>query len=286
MKLSIIDTGFFKLDGGAMFGVVPKILWSKLNPPDDNNLCQWSMRCLLIETENRKVLIDTGIGNKQDDKFMSHFEPHGDTSLIQSIRESSVSVEEITDVLITHFHFDHVGGAVARQGDELIPTFPNARYWTCKDHFDWAYTPNEREKASFLKENFVPLADHGVLHYIPLEEGYEFLPGINISFSYGHTEAMIIPEISLPNGNKLIFCADLMPSSFHIRKPYVMAYDIRPLVTLEEREIFYTKALEENTYLFFEHDPKFAIGKLRKNEKNRNYIDTDINFESVTSQLL
>lgn len=284
MKISIVETGYFKLDGGAMFGVVPKSMWSKLNPPDENSLCTWSMRCLLIEQGDQKILIDTGIGNKQDPKFFSHFEPHGDHSLKLSLHENGLSADSITDVIITHLHFDHVGGAVIKDdGGQLIPAFPNAKYWSCQRHFDWAYTPNFREKASFLKENFVPLKDHDVLNFIPEEDGYPIFDNINIHFSYGHTEAMMIPHIRLPNGNVLIYCADLMPSSYHIRKPYVMAYDIRPLITLEEREAFYKMALQENYYLFFEHDPKFAVGQLTRNDRGRYGVDTDVRFDEIVS---
>jgi len=282
MKLSIIDTGYFKLDGGAMFGVVPKTLWNKQNPADENNLCTWSMRCLLIEKGDRKILIDTGIGFKQDEKFMSHFEPHGEDTLQSSLANKGLTLEDITDVLLTHLHFDHVGGAVTKDEEgNLLPYFPKATYWTNKKHFDWAYTPNFREKASFLKENFVPLADHGVLQYIDTEDGIEWLSGIRLYFSYGHTEAMMIPHIELPNGNTIIFCADQMPSSFHIRMPYVMSYDIRPLITIEERKWLYDKALDKNYYLFFEHDPVNAVGQLIKNEKGRFAINTDIVWEGI-----
>ncbi len=283
MKISIIESGMFKLDGGAMFGVVPKSMWSKLNPPDDRNLCPWAMRLLLIEQGNQKILIDTGIGTKQDERFMSHFEPHGEDSISTSLAARGLSVEDITDVIITHMHFDHVGGALVRDGDKIVPAFPNAKYWSCKEHYDWALDPNEREKASFLKENIVPLMDHGVLNFIPKEEGYQLFDNIKLHFSYGHTEAMMIPHITMPNGNKLIYCADLMPSSFHIRKPYVMAYDIRPLETLKEREELYKIAIQDDYYLFFEHDPVSAYGKLKINEKGRYYVDTDVVIGDILS---
>jgi glyoxylase-like metal-dependent hydrolase (beta-lactamase superfamily II) len=283
MKISIIESGMFKLDGGAMFGVVPKSMWSKLNPPDDNNLCPWAMRLLLIEQGNQKILIDTGIGTKQDERFMSHFEPHGEDSITTSLAAKGLSADDITDVIITHMHFDHIGGALVRDGDKIIPTFPNAKYWSCKEHYDWALDPNEREKASFLKENIVPLMEHGVLNFVPKEEGYQLFDNINIHFSYGHTEAMMIPHITMPNGNKLIYCADLMPSSFHIRKPYVMAYDIRPLETLKEREELYKVAIQDDYYLFFEHDPINAYGKLRMNERGRYYVDTDVVINEIIS---
>lgn len=281
MKISIVETGFFKLDGGAMFGVVPKVMWSKLNPPDEKNLCTWSMRCMLIEQGDQKILIDTGIGNKQDEKFFSHFEPHGDDSLMSSISNQGLNPEEITDVIITHFHFDHVGGALVRDGNKIIPTFPNATYWSSQKHYDWAIEPNEREKASFLKENILPLRENGVLKFIPTEQGYELFDNVNIYFSYCHTEAMMIPHITLPNGNVVIYCADLMPSSFHIRKPYVMSYDIRPLETLKEREELYKVAIKDNYYLFFEHDPVTAFGKLMQNDRGRYYVDTKLNVSDI-----
>ena len=283
MKISIIESGMFKLDGGAMFGVVPKSMWSKLNPPDDRNLCPWAMRLLLIEQGNQKILIDTGIGTKQDERFMSHFEPHGEDSVTSSLAARGLSAEDITDVIITHMHFDHIGGALVRDGDKIVPSFPNAKYWSCKEHYDWALDPNEREKASFLKENIVPLMDHGVLNFIPKEEGYQLFDNIKLHFSYGHTEAMMIPHITMPNGNKLIYCADLMPSSFHIRKPYVMAYDIRPLETLKEREELYKIAIQDDYYLFFEHDPVSAYGKLRMNERGRYYVDTDVVISDIVA---
>lgn len=281
MKLSIVNSGYFKLDGGAMFGVVPFSMWSRLNPPDDNNLCTWSMRCLLIENNDQKILIDTGLGNKQDAKFMSHFHPHGDDSIENGLRNADLLPSDITDVLITHLHFDHVGGALVKKDNIIRPQFENATYWSNKDHFDWAYTPNDREKASFLKENFVPLEEQGLLKYVPSEEDFEVFKGITVKFSYGHTEAMMIPHIHLPNGNILIYCADLMPSTFHIRKPYVMSYDIRPLVTLEERQNFYDLAILDNVYLFFEHDPLYPVGKLKQNDRGRYYVDTEVSLETI-----
>jgi len=283
MKISIVETGFFKLDGGAMFGVVPKSMWSKLNPPDDRNLCTWSMRCLLIEQGNQKILIDTGIGNKQDDKFFSHFEPHGDDSLMTSVANYGLHPEDITDVILTHLHFDHVGGAVVSRDGKLEPTFPNATYWSCEKHYNWAINPNEREKASFLKENILPLQESGLLKFVPATDGFQIMDNISLQFVYGHTEAMMIPHITLPNGNTLIYCADLMPSSFHIRKPYVMGYDIRPLVTLSEREALYQTAIADDCYLLFEHDPLHTCGKLRKNDRNRYYIDSDVTFDQIVT---
>ena len=221
LKITSIPTGFFKLDGGAMFGVVPRRLWQRTQPPDENNMCTWAMRCLLIETGDRKILVDTGLGDKQDDKFRSHFEPHGTDSLLGSLKNNGYSPEDITDVFLTHLHFDHVGGAVTRNDQgELVPTFPNATYWSNQKHFDWALNPNPREAASFLHENFVPLQEHGVLKFIPvIDGGTEWIPGIKVHFVYGHTEAMMLPEID-QGEHAVMYCADLIPVSYtHLTLP-------------------------------------------------------------------
>ena len=223
MKLYTIDTGLFKLDGGAMFGVVPKKIWSKLNPPDENNMCTWAMRCLLIETGDRLVLVDTGIGDKQDEKFRNHFEPHGNADLISSIEKSGFTASDVSDVILTHLHFDHCGGAVSKNTNgALVPTFPNAIYWSNEPHWKWACETNPREKASFLKENFLPLEKVGILQFAKEKE--EILPGIIPHFVYGHTEAMMVLEIQGIN-RPLFYCADLIPSKWHIGLPWVMAYD-------------------------------------------------------------
>jgi len=265
-RVRALDTGFFKLDGGAMFGVVPKKIWHKLNPPDDNNLCRWAMRCLLVETSDRLILIDTGIGNKQDDKFRSHFEPHGDASLLKSLHALGYTAAAITDVLLTHLHFDHAGGAVERLADgSLQPTFPNARYWSNKRHWQWACHPNAREAASFLRENFVSLQESGQLHFVPPpneQAETDWLPGIRLRWLYGHTEAMMMPIIDW-QGYTLAYCADLIPSSYHLRMPYVMAYDLRPLLTLEEKQRLLAEAADKEWLLFFEHDPLTACLQLR-----------------------
>jgi len=275
MKIHFIDTGFFKLDGGAMFGVVPKQLWNRLNPADENNMCTWSMRCLLIETDDgRNILVDTGIGDKQDEKFRSHFEPHGEASLMGSLAAKGFSAEDITDVFLTHLHFDHVGGAVRRdESGALIPTFPKAIYWSNEIHFNWALLPNPREKASFLKENFVPLREAGILQFIKIEaEGVQWHPQIEVQFAYGHTEAMM--TLHIQNGNKkLVYCADVIPSSYHIGLPYVMSYDVRPLDTLKEKKKMLENALEEKAILIFEHDPKVPCGRLTTNQKGRIVLD-------------
>lgn len=252
-----------------MFGVVPKKLWHKLNPPDEDNMCTWAMRCLLIEDGNRKILIDTGIGDKQDDKFRSHFSPHGSDSLDLSLSAHGYSREDITDVLITHMHFDHVGGAVHREGDRLVPTFPNATYWTNEAHLAWALDPNPREAASFLKENIQPLIDHGVLKMIDVESMVPFTDKIKIDFAYGHTEAMMIPHISLNNGQTLVYTADLLPSHCHVRMPYVMSYDIRPLVTLQEKAALYERLTQEDHYVFLEHDKDYECGKVVRDHRGR-----------------
>ena len=270
MKIVVIDTGFFKLDGVAMFGVVPKQMWKKLNPPDENNMCSWSMRCLLVEHEGRVILFDTGMGDKQDEKFRRHFEPHGDSNLDKSLNSAGYSREDITDVFITHFHFDHVGGAVIRnENSQLLPRFPNAIYWTNELHYQWAYEANARERASFLKENFIPLKDQGVLKYIDVEDGVKFMDRITVDFYYGHTEAMMVPTIQLDTGKKLVFTADLLPSAHHVRMPYVMAYDVRPLETLRDKERFYEKALNSEYYILFEHDKDSKLGQLTKNDRGR-----------------
>lgn len=269
-----IETGLFKLDGGAMFGVVPKSMWKKLNPPDDNNLCTWAMRCLLIETEDRLILVDTGMGDKQDERFKSFFHPHGDMSLSDSLRLKGFQTGDITDVLLTHLHFDHCGAAVEyNDSGELVPGFPNARYWSNERHWDWAMNPNEREKASFLKENFVPLLDHRVLQFVDSDKStLEWLPGINLRFVNGHTEAMMLVQVEL-DGNRYIYCADLFPSSHHVAMPYIMAYDVRPLVTLQEKEIILNQAVEQRHILIFEHDPKIEAAVLKRDDKGRIVVD-------------
>lgn len=277
MKLHIIETGKFKLDGGAMFGVVPKSLWQRLNAPDENNMCTWSMRCLLIEDGERKILIDTGLGNKQDEKFRSHFYPHGENSLEGSLKTAGFAFEDITDVFLTHLHFDHVGGAVKKDDKgNLIPTFPKATYWSNEKHWNWALNPNYREKASFLKENIVPLQDHNVIQFIDVQDGIQFTDSISIDFAYGHTEALMVPYIKLDNGKTLVYTADLLPSHCHIGMPYVMGYDVRPLVTLKEKELLYEKTVNTNHMIFFEHDKDIACAELIKNEKGRVVLGNQI----------
>lgn len=282
MKLHIIETGKFKLDGGAMFGVVPKRMWNKMHPADEDNLCTWQMRCLLIEDGNRKILIDTGIGSKQNEKFRSHFYPHGEVSFAESLAQVNLTKDDITDVFLTHFHFDHIGGALEfDQKSEIVPTFPNATYWTNELHFDWAYQPNAREAASFLKENFMPLKETGVLKMLDIQDGIHFTPNIQIDFVYGHTEAMMIPYIKLPSGNTLVYCADLVPSHHHVQMPYVMGYDLRPLETMKEKYRLYEKATDGKHYLFFEHDLDVACGFVSRNEQGRVVFGGQCTLEEI-----
>lgn len=265
MKLYTIDTGFFKLDGGAMFGVVPKSIWHKLNPADENNMCTWAMRCMLVETGNKLVLIDTGIGNKQDDKFFSFYYLHGEATLQQSLKQKGFSPDDVTDVVLTHLHFDHVGGAVERNKEgKLLPAFKNATYWSHESHWQWAINPNDREKASFLKENFLPIQENGQLQFLTNE--IKLFEGFSFELSDGHTESMIIPIIEC-NGNKIAYMADLIPSAAHIPIPYVMGYDVRPLDTMKEKKSFLQNAVENNYILFFEHDPKTECVTLQQTEK-------------------
>ncbi len=281
MHLHVVHAGFFKLDGGAMFGIVPRVLWQKLTPPDNNNLCTWAMRCLLVETADRRILIDTGMGDKQDDKFRSHFHPHGEQSLLGSLEGHGFVPEDITDVLLTHLHFDHVGGAVQRTAEgNLLPTFPNATYWSTEAHFKWAEYPNAREKASFLKENFIPLRDHEQLAFLPVEDDFEWIPGIHLRFAYGHTEAMCIPYLTYGD-RTLIYCADLLPSTYHIGLPYIMAYDVRPLHTLDEKTRLLEEALEKNQVLFFEHDPETECATLQRNDRGRIVVDETFPLETL-----
>ena len=252
MNLHVINTGFFKLDGGAMFGVVPKTIWQKTNTPDENNLCNWAMRCLLIEDGGQLILIDNGIGDKQDEKFFSHYYLSGDDTLISSIHKAGFNANEITDMFLTHLHFDHCGGGVKMSGDKLEPTFKNAKYWSNTDHWKWATEPNAREKASFLKENILPMKESGQLELINPEKESPF-DQFKIFFVSGHTDKMMIPMIRY-KGRTVCFVADLLPSVGHIPLPYVMGYDTRPLITLEEKARFLKEAADFNYVLFFEHD--------------------------------
>lgn len=261
MKLTVINAGYFKLDGGAMFGVVPKSIWSKLNPPDENNMCSWALRCLLIEEGDRKILIDTGMGNKQDAKFFGHYYMHGDDSLEKSLQQAGLTTDDITDVFLTHLHFDHCGGAIKKEGDNLVPAFKNAVYWSNELHWQWAVEPNAREKASFLRENIIPIQASEKLKFVAtptdLTTGLGeviFSENISIRFANGHTSAMMLPQITYKD-KILVYMADLLPSTGHIPLPYVMAYDMYPLTTLDEKKSFLQEAADNNYILFLEHDP-------------------------------
>lgn len=255
MRLFTIDTGMFKLDGGAMHGVVPKTMWNKVNPADETNMCTWAMRCLLVEDNNRLILIDNGMGTKQDAKFFSFFQPHGEDTLDKSLAKHGFSAADITDMFLTHLHFDHCGGSIKREGEKLIPAFSNARYWSNKEHWDSALNPNEREKASFLKENIVPIQESGKLNMIDLKDGQQWIDDIAIRFVQGHTDNMMLPQIKYKD-TTILYCADLIPSAAHISMPWVMAYDMRPLDTLKEKAKLLREAADNNWVLFFEHDPK------------------------------
>jgi glyoxylase-like metal-dependent hydrolase (beta-lactamase superfamily II) len=265
MKLHVIDTGFFKLDGGAMFGVVPKSIWQKTNPPDENNLCSWALRCLLIEDGNKLILIDNGIGNKQDAKFFSYYYLHGDVSLKSSLNKAGFSEDDVTDMFLTHLHFDHCGGGVHREGEKLSLTFRNAKYWSNSDHWNWATKPNPREKASFLKENILPMQESGHLNFISHTSPSPFAQ-FDILFVSGHTEKMMIPKIKYKD-KTICYMADLLPSTGHIPLAYVMGYDTRPLLTLEEKEKFLNEAVDNNYILFFEHDSVNQCCTLARTER-------------------
>lgn len=273
MNLHTIDTGFFKLDGGAMFGVVPKVIWNRTNPADANNLCTWAMRCLLIEDGDRLILIDTGIGDKQDEKFLSHYYLHGDDTMNTSLAKHGFHRDDITDVFLTHLHFDHVGGAVERKEEQLNPTFKNAIYWSNEKHWDWAVNPNPREKASFLKENILPIQESGQLKFIEVHDDVKFGNDISVRFAYGHTESMMLPLINY-KGNKILYMADLLPSVGHLPLPYVMAYDMFPLQTLAEKKTILDEAVENKYILFLEHDPINECCTLQQTEKGVRLAET------------
>ncbi len=270
MKIHALNTGNFKLDGGAMFGVVPKSLWNKTNPADSNNLCDWAMRSLLIEDGDRLILIDTGIGDKQSEKFFSHYYLSGNDSLIGNLKQLGFSPADVTDVILTHLHFDHCGGAVRwnkdHTGFELV--FPNAIYWSTENHWKWATEPNAREKASFLTENILPIHESGQLQFIPRTGNFtkNAFPNIDMLFVDGHTESMMVPHIHHQD-KTLVFMADLLPSVGHLPLPYVMGYDTRPLLTLDEKASFLNKAADQNYFLFLEHDAVNEVCTLQHTEK-------------------
>ena len=252
MEIALINTGYFKLDGGAMFGVVPKSIWSRTNPADEKNLCSWAMRSLLIKDGNKVILVDNGMGTKQSDKFFSYYDLHGNESLQGSLHNQGLTESDITDMFLTHLHFDHCGGGVKREGEHLLPTFGNATYWSNKSHWQWATVPNQREKASFLTENIIPMEASGQLKFIP-DTNQNDLP-FEIIYVNGHTEKMMLPKVKY-KGKTVVFMADLLPSVGHIPLPYVMAYDTRPLLTMEEKGKFMQEAADNGYILAFQHDP-------------------------------
>jgi len=284
MKLYTINTGYFKLDGGAMFGVVPKSIWNKLNPADENNMCSWALRCLLIEDEGRLILIDNGMGDKQDAKFFGHYYLHGDDTLDKSLAQHGFTKDDITDVFLTHLHFDHCGGSIEKDGEKLVPAFKNATYWSNENHWKWATEPNAREKASFLKENILPIQESGRLKFLNVNRESSnvstgaaesssltthdspLTPNLSFFSVSGHTDSMMLPKINY-NGRTIVFMADLLPSTAHIPLPYVMAYDMFPLTTLNEKKLFLTEAQQNDYVLFFEHDPINECCTLQMTEK-------------------
>lgn len=268
MKLHVIDTGYFKLDGGAMFGVVPKSLWQRTNPADEKNMCTWAMRCLLIEDGDRLILIDNGLGNKQDAKFFSYYYLHGNHSLDSSLSAAGFDRTDITDMFLTHLHFDHCGGGVDYVGDnkeKLALHFPNAKYWSNQDHWNWATEPNAREKASFLKENILPIEESGHLELIALNKPSPFSQ-FDIHTVDGHTDKQMLPKIKYKD-KTIVFMADLLPSVGHIPLPYVMGYDTRPLITLKEKGGFLGEAADKGYILFLEHDSVNECCTVKRTER-------------------
>lgn len=254
MELYSINTGHFKLDGGAMFGVVPKTIWQRSNAADENNMCSWAMRCLLVKDGNRLILIDNGMGNKQNDKFFGYYFLHGNDTLDLSLAKHGFCKDDITDVFLTHLHFDHCGGSIEYNSDrtKLKPAFKNATYWCAEKHWNWAVNPNPREKASFLSENILPIQESGQLKFI--DSSKEFMTDFRMYEANGHTEAMLLPLITYKN-TTVAFMADLIPSVGHLPLPYVMGYDVRPLNTMVEKDYILNEAAKNNWTLFFEHDP-------------------------------
>ena len=277
MKLHVINTGFFKLDGGAMFGVVPKSLWQRTNPADENNMCSWALRCLLIEDGDRLMLIDAGIGDKQSEKFFSYYFLFGNATLSKSLAELGFHEDDITDVFLTHLHFDHCGGAVKWNDSKngYQPVFKNAKYWSNEQHWEWATKPNPREKASFLSENILPIQESGQLEFIERKSDFmgNVFPNMDILFVDGHTDSMMIPHIQY-KGKTLVFMADLLPSVGHIPLPYVMGYDTRPLITMKEKSQFLNIAAQNEYVLFLEHDSVNECCTLESSEKGVRLKDT------------
>ena len=283
MTIYPLNTGYFKLDGGAMFGVVPKSLWTRTNPADENNMCSWAMRSMLIEDGDRLMLIDCGIGDKQSEKFFSYYYLFGEDSLIPNLKKLGFSPDDITDVFLTHLHFDHCGGAVkwnaSRTGFELV--FKNATYWSTEKHWEWAVRPNAREKASFLSENILPIEESGQLKFIERTSDFtkNAFPNMDVLFVDGHTESQMIPHIHY-KGKTVVFMADLLPSTGHIPLPYVMGYDTRPLLTLDEKGKFLNRAAEEEFVLFLEHDSVNELCTLKNTDKGVR-LDKTLNFKDL-----
>ena len=265
MNLYSINSGYFKLDGGAMFGVVPKSIWNTINPADENNMCSWALRCLLIEDGNRLILVDNGMGDKQSEKFFSHYYMFGEDTLDKSLAVYGFSRNDITDVFLTHLHFDHCGGSIIRDVDKLVPAFKNAVYWSNARHWKWATEPNDREKASFLKEYILPIQESGQLKFIETHQK-DFPENLMVRQVFGHTDAMMLPQVQY-KGRTIVYMADLLPSAGHIPLPYVMAYDMFPLTTLNEKKVFLTEAQQNDFILFFEHDPVNECCTLQMTEK-------------------
>lgn len=271
MNIYPIEAGNFKLDGGAMFGVVPKTIWNRTNPADSNNLIDIAARCMLIEENNRLILIDTGMGNKQSEKFFGYYSLWGDYSLEKSLAKYGFHCDDITDVFMTHLHFDHCGGSVNwnKEKTGYVSAFKNAKYWTNENHWEWATKPNVREKASFLHENIIPMQESGQLFFVAKPNdayGFSDEMGFGIFYVDGHTEKMMIPHIKYKD-KTIIFCADLLPTAGHIPVPYVMGYDTRPLLTMSEKEKFMKVAAEKNYYLWLEHDAHNQIVTVQDTEK-------------------
>ncbi|MEO6732518.1 MAG: MBL fold metallo-hydrolase [Ferruginibacter sp.] len=279
MNLYSINTGHFKLDGGAMFGVVPKSLWNKLNPADENNMCSWALRCLLIQDGEKLILIDNGMGDKQDARFFGHYYLHGDDTLDKSLAQHGFTKDDITDVILTHLHFDHCGGSIIKVGDKLMPAFKYATYWSNERHWQWATQPNDREKASFLNDNILPIRESRQLKMVDITSVSDnakepsivthpsgIIPELSFIVANGHTDGMMLPVIRY-KGKTIVYVADLLPSLAHLPLPYVMAYDMFPLTTLKEKKIFLTWALENDCILFFEHDPVNECCTLKSTEK-------------------
>ena len=275
-NLYSIETGNFKLDGGAMFGVVPKAIWKKTNPADDLNMIDMAARSLLIETTSSLILIDTGLGDKQDEKFFSHYHKWGEYSIDDSIKKAGFSSGDVTDVFFTHLHFDHCGGAIIRKGNRLIPRFENANFWVNKGHWEWANSPNSREKASFLPDNILPLKESGKLNLI---DANEKPLGFDILTVNGHTEKMMLPVLEFKS-RTIVFVSDLIPTSGHVRVPFIMGYDTRPLETLREKESFLEKAAKDKFLLFLQHDVKNEIIDIKK-ENNKFKLNKTFKLENI-----